>query len=184
MERKEIGLSLDEVPQFGFFGLKVFFVVRVDLGVDGDLFDDFKAVAVKPDDFFGVVGEESNFLEAEVGEDLGADAVFAEVGGVAEFEVGVNGVITLFLEFVGADFGGEADAAAFLPHVKEDTFANGGDSFHGLAQLTAAVATLGSEDVAGKAFAVDTDKGGLAIGEVAAGKGKVVNAVHGGAVEV
>ena len=184
MDRKEIELRLDEVSQFGFFGLKVFFVVGVGLGVDGNLFNDFKAVAVKPDDFFGVVGEESNFLEAEVGEDLGADAVFAEVGGVAEFEVGVDGVITLFLEFVGADFGGEADAAAFLAHVKEDAFAGGGDSFHGLAQLAAAVATQGTEGVAGKAFAVDADKGGLAVGEVAAGKGKVVNAVHGGAVEV
>ena len=90
----------------------------------------------------------------------------------------------MFLEFVSADFSGEANAAAFLAHVEEDSSAGGGDSFHGLAQLAAAVATLGSKDVAGKAFAVDADEGNLAVGEVAAGEGKVVNAVDGGSVEV
>ena len=181
---EEVSLNLDEVSHFGFFGLEVFFVVRVGLRGDGDLFDDFEAVAVESDNFFGVVGEEADFLEAEVDEDLGTDAVFAEVGVVAEFEVGVDGVVALFLEFVGADFSGEADAAAFLAHVEEDAFAGVGDSFHSLAQLAAAVATLGAEDVAGEAFAVDADEGGLAVGEVAAGEGKVVNAVDGGAVEV
>lgn len=179
-----VGLNLDEVTHFGFFGLKVFFVVGVDFSEDGNLFNDFKAVAVESDDFFGIVGKEANFSEAEIGEDLGADAVFTEVGVVAEFEVGVDGVITLFLEFVGADFGGEADAAAFLAHVKEDAFAGAGDLFHGLAQLAAAVATLGAKDIAGQAFAVNADKGGLAVGKVAAGKGKMVDAVDGGAVEV
>ena len=179
-----VGLNLDEVPHFGFFGLEIFFVVRIGLRVDGNLFDDFKAVAVKSDNFFWIVGEEMNFSEAEIGEDLSADTVFAEVGLVAEFEIGVDGVITLLLESVGANFGGEANAAAFLAHVKEDAFAGVGDSFHGLAQLAAAVATQGSEGVAGQAFAVDADKGGLAVGEVAAGKGKVVNAVDGGSIEM
>lgn len=172
------------VSHFGFFGLEVFFVVRVDLRGDGNLFDDFKAVAVKPNDFFGVVGKEANFSKAEISEDLGADAILAEIGFVAEFEIGVDGVITLFLEFVGADFGGEANAAAFLAQVEKDSFAAGGDLFHGLAQLAAAVATLGAEDVAGQAFAVNADKSGLAVGKIAAGKGKMVNAVDGGAVEV
>ena len=179
-----VDLNLDEVPHFGFFGLEVFFVVGIGFREDGNLFNDFKAVAVEPDDFFGIVGKKANFSEAEIGEDLGADAVFAEVGVVAEFEVGVDGVITLFLEFVGADFGGEADAAAFLAHVKEDSFTGAGDLFHGLAQLAAAVATLGAKDIAGQAFAVNADKGGLAVGKVAAGKGKMVDAVDGGAVEV
>ena len=65
------------VSHFGFFGLEVFSVVGVDLRGDGDLFDDFEAVAVESDDLFWVVGEETDFSEAEVGEDLGADAVFA-----------------------------------------------------------------------------------------------------------
>ena len=172
------------VSHFVFFGLEIFFVVRVDLGGDGDLFDDFKAVAIESNHFFGVVGEEADFSEAEVGKDLGSDAVFAEVRVVAEFEVGVDGIVALFLEFIGVDFSGETDAAAFLAHVEEDAFAGVGDSFHGLAQLAAAVATLRAEDIAGKAFAVDADEGGLAVGEVAAGEGKVVSAVDRGAVEV
>lgn len=172
------------MSHFGFFGLKVFFVVGVGLRGDGNLFDDFKSVAVKSDNFFGIVGEKANFSESEISEDLGANAVFAKVGFVAEFEIGVDGVITLLLEFVSADFGDEANASAFLAHVKEDAFAGGGDSFHGLAQLAAAVATLGTEDVASQTFTVDADKGGLAVGKIAAGKGKMVDAVDGGAVEV
>ncbi len=52
-------------------------------------------------------------------EDLCAHAVVAEVGGEAEFFVGFDGIEALFLEFVGVDFCGEADAAAFLAEVEE-----------------------------------------------------------------
>ena len=60
-------------------GFEVFFVVGVGGEGDGDLLDDFEAVAAEADDFFRVVGEEAHFSDAEVVEDLGTHAVVAEV---------------------------------------------------------------------------------------------------------
>jgi hypothetical protein len=42
----------------------------------GDLVGDADAVAFERDDFFRVIGEDANVLEAEVDEDLRADATF------------------------------------------------------------------------------------------------------------
>lgn len=73
------------MAEFFAFGFEVFFVVAVGFDADGDLLGDFEAVAFEADDFFGVVGEEADFVEAKIDEDLGAEAVFAEVHGEAEF---------------------------------------------------------------------------------------------------
>ena len=45
---------------------------------DGDLLDNFEAEAFKGGDVHGRVGEEANALDAEVGEDLAAEADGAE----------------------------------------------------------------------------------------------------------
>ena len=125
---------------------------------EGKLFGDFQAVAFEADDFLGVVGEELDAADAEVVEDLGAHAVVAEVGGEAEFLVGLDGVESLLLELVGVDFRGQADAAAFLAEVEEHT-AVLGDALHRGGELRAAIAALGVEDVASEALGVDADEG-------------------------
>src|SRR5437762_14384470 len=43
---------------------------------EGDLVGDADAVAFEGDDFFRVIGEDANVLEAEVDQDLRADATF------------------------------------------------------------------------------------------------------------
>jgi len=94
------------MPHAGAFGFEVFFVVGVRGQADGELLDDFEAVAFEADDFFGVVGEQADAAQAEIAEDLGAHAVVPQVGGEAEFFVGLDGVESLFLKFVGVDFSG------------------------------------------------------------------------------
>ena len=106
---------------------------------EGKLLGDFEAVAVEADDFLGVVGEEADFAHPEVVEDLGAHAVVAEVGGEAEFFVGLDCIEAFLLEFVGVNLGGESDAAAFLAEVEEDA-AFLGDELHGGVELSAAIA--------------------------------------------
>src|SRR5260370_42678219 len=46
------------------------------LDAQGHLVGDADAVALEGDDFFRVIGEDANVLEAEVDQDLGADAAF------------------------------------------------------------------------------------------------------------
>src|SRR5881394_1551433 len=87
----------------------------------------------------------------------------AAVGFIAQFEIGFNGVEALVLKLVGAELGHEADAAAFLLLVEEDTGAGVGDGGHGELELLAAVAAEGVEDVAGEALRVDPDDWGCAV---------------------
>ena len=57
--------------------------------------------------------------EPEVDQDLGADAVVAQVGREAELEVGLDGVAGPLLQLVGAQLVEQADAAALLGDVEE-----------------------------------------------------------------
>ncbi len=158
--------------------------MRVGFGSDGDLFDDLDVIGLKADDFAGVVGKESDFVNAEVGEDLGTKPVIAEVHGESEAKVGFHGIESVLLEFVGADFRTEADAASFLAHIEEDAISFFLDALHGLVELRAAIAAAGSEDVAGEAFAMDTNEGGLGSRDLSLHEGDVVHVVDEGAIEV
>ena len=144
---------------------------------------DFEAVAFEADDFFRVVGEEFDAADAKVVEDLGAHAVVAEVGGEAEFFVGLDGVESLLLKLVGVDFRGQADTAAFLAEVKEDS-AVLGNALHRGGELRAAIAALGVEHIAGEAFGMDADEGRFLGIDLASCQGEVVGIVEGNGVEM
>ena len=93
--------------------------------------------------------------DAEVDEDLRADAVLAAVDRQAELDVGVDGVVALVLQVVGADLVADADAAALVAaQVDDDAEALVGDQLHGRVELHAAVAAQRAEHVAGEALAV------------------------------
>lgn len=136
-------------------------------GNDGrEAFGDADAVLLEGGDLFGVVGHEADGGDVEEAEDFGGKLEVAAVGGVAEFEVGFDGIAAVVLELVGAELGHEADAAAFLLLVEEDAAAGFGDGGEGELELLAAIAAEGVEDVAGEALGVDADDGrvGLPVG--------------------
>ena len=83
----------------------------------------------------------------------------AAVSFVAEFEVRLDGVAAVVLEFVGAELVHEADAATFLLLVEEDSGSGFGDHGHGEFELLAAVAAERVEDVSGEALGMDADDG-------------------------
>ena len=89
--------------------------------------------------------------EAEVLEDLEADAVVALVGAVAEGEVGVDGVQPLVLEGVGPELLDQADAAPFLRQVDQGADPLAADHLERQVELVAAVAAERLEQVAGEA---------------------------------
>jgi hypothetical protein len=104
---------------------------RRDFEVEGDLVGDADAVAFKGDDFFRVIGEDANVLEAEVDQDLGADAAFvldhALAGGLA---VELASFVKMDLRERAGFFGGfDAEAAAGVVEIEENAavfFGDGG----------------------------------------------------------
>ena len=157
--------SADEVAHFFAFGFEVEGVVGGFGDEGGEAFGDADPVLLEGGDLFGIVGDEADCGDVEEPEDFGGELEVAAVGGVAEFEVGFDGVAAVVLELVGAEFGHEADAAAFLLLVEEDAAAGFGDGGEGELELLAAVAAEGVEDVSGEALGVDADDGrvGLAV---------------------
>ena len=109
------------MPKLFLLRLEVSDVMRIGFDADRDLLDNFEAVTFETDDFPGVVGEEADAFETEIDEDLGTDAVLAEVHAVAEFLIRLDGVETIFLEFVGLNLRRETNTAAFLSHIKNYT---------------------------------------------------------------
>ena len=66
--------------------------------------------------------------QAKVAQDLGADAVVAQVDGEAEMAVGLDGVESVVLQLIGEQLVGQPDAPTLLAHVKDDSPAFGLDS--------------------------------------------------------
>ena len=67
-----------------------------------------------------VVCQQADLGQAQVDEDLHADAVVAAVGLEAQRQVGLDRVHAFVLQGVGAQLVVEADAAPFLAHVDDD----------------------------------------------------------------
>ena len=85
-----------------------------ECSVERDPFDDVETESLQAAVLHGVVGHEAHGGDAQVDEDLGADAVLAVVHGQAELDVGVDGVVALLLEVVGPQLVGEPDAAPLV----------------------------------------------------------------------
>src|SRR3990172_8761479 len=102
---------VDEVAQFVALGLEVAPVVDVGRGHDRDALHDFEAIALEAGTLGGVVRQQANAREAQVEQDLHADAVVAAVGGEAQRLVGLDGVQPVaLLEGISLDLVVEADA--------------------------------------------------------------------------
>ena len=125
-----------------FFGVHVTEVVVVGLYLDGDVLDDFEPVAFESNAFDGVIGHQAHFVYAEKIKYLSTDAVVALVSTVAEVYVGLDGIKSLFLKLISADFIHQTDAATLL--IEIDHGASPLALYHaqGLMELLAAVAAL------------------------------------------
>src|SRR6185295_5590409 len=89
-------------------------VVPGDVGrrdFQGDALDDLEAVAVERDVLARIVGHQAHAADSQVAQDLGADAVIALVGPEAQALVGLDRVVSLLLQLVGAQLVHQADAA-------------------------------------------------------------------------
>ena len=171
------------MAQLAFFGSQVFAVLLVGRDDEGYLFRYFNAEAFQTHNFPGVVGQQAELVRSQVMQDLGADAVVAQVVRIAELEVGLHGVQPLLLELVGMEFCRQANAAALLPEVEQHA-AFLRNAAHGGMELAAAVAAAGAEDVPGKAFAVHAHQRGLVRGDFPVHQGQVKGSVQMGFVKM
>jgi hypothetical protein len=101
-------------------GAQVLPVLRIGGHLDRHALEHRETVALEAGSLGGIVGHQPEIPEPEVHQNLRADAVVAEVGVESERLVGLDGVLALVLQLVGADLVVQADPAAFLAQVDDD----------------------------------------------------------------
>src|ERR1700756_5522571 len=144
---------LEQVAELIFLGLQVALVVRIRRDGDWNPFDHLEAEALQTVDLLRVVGEQPYLPDAEVVEDLAADAVVALVGRVAERFVGLDSVHTFVLEVVGVQLVEKADAPALrVPDIENHAISFSRDHLLCRLELSAAIAAEAAEDVAREAL--------------------------------
>ena len=97
--------------------------MRIGLGADWHLLNHFETVPLQADNLLGVVCEKPELPYAKVEKDLCAEPVIAQIAGIAEFGIRLDGVKALLLQLVGMNFCRQPDAASFLTHVNQDAIA-------------------------------------------------------------
>ena len=116
--------------------------------------------------------------DAQLADDARTHAVVAFVGLETQPEVGVYGVQTLVLQFVGVDLVAEPDAAPLLVEIDDGAFALLLDHLHRAVQLLAAVAAVRTEDVARDARRVYAHQHGFVLRPLPFRQGHVLHAVR------
>jgi hypothetical protein len=142
------------------------------------LVDDFDAEGFEGDELAGVVGEEADAVETEIGEDLGADADF-----VLELALPFGSGVVEELATMGDEAPVlDGDAESGFVEVDEDAGAFAGDAAEGFANHDAALALGGGEGIAIEAAGVHADEDFLLMGNLAEDEGEVALGIDGGAV--
>ena len=140
------------MAEFVALGSQIVGVVITGIHHQGDPFFHLKSIAPEPSDLAGVVGQQSQAMDAEIREDLRPHPVVAQVSREPQPFVGFNGVQASILKAVGAKFVDQTDAAALLAEVNHHTFPLTFDLAQCCLQLRTAVAAQGSEGITGEAF--------------------------------
>src|SRR5262249_7619088 len=124
-----------EVSELRLLGPEVVDVAGVGLDLERGARHDGDAIGLEPGDLLRIVGQQADALDAEVAQDLGADAVVAEIFLEAELEVRLHRVAPAILQGVRADLVRQADAPALLVQVDEDAGARLRDQLERLCEL-------------------------------------------------
>src|ERR1700694_4198053 len=147
--------ALEKMSKLVFLGLQVALVVRIGFDADRDALDDLQTESFESVNLLGVVRQQPDLSNAEVVDDLAADAVVAFVCRVAQSLIRLDGIEARVLEVVGVQLVEQPDTATLLvADVQDHAGAVGGDRFHRGMELCAAVAAQAAENVAGEALRV------------------------------
>ena len=106
-------------------------------------------------------------IKREMHQNLGRDAIVAEVGGKTEFEIRIDRVETEILKLVGSEFVRKPDPPPFLAKIQEHTRAFRVDQLQRGRHLLSAVTPKGSKHVARQTLRVDARQWGRPLRGVA-----------------
>jgi len=134
-------------------GVQIALIMRVCLGADGDLINNLKSISIESHDFLGVVGEQADFADPKVMENLCAYTIVAKIRSKAQLFVCLHGIETLLLEFVGVDFCGKPYPSPLLAKVKQDAPLLSDMSQSGM-KLAATVTAARSKNIASETLRV------------------------------
>ena len=136
-----------------------------------DELGDFDAGGFELLNFVGIIREQANGLHAEGFQSVGGEFVVAGIVGEAELAISFDGVEAGILKLVGFQLVDQANAAALLRQIQNNSSFGLGDAFEREFELRTAIAAFGSEDVAGKALRVDANQRSFRTRQVAVADG-------------
>lgn len=139
-------------------GFEIFFRVGCGLDFAGDAFGDLDAALLEGRNLVGIIREKPNGFDVQSLEDRYRHVVVATVGFETKLFVCLHGIEPLILKLVGLELCHEADAAALLLFINEDSGAGFGDHLESHFKLLAAVAAQRTENVPGETLRVDADE--------------------------
>jgi len=127
-------------------------------GAAGNSFDDANPGPLELADLIGIIRKQADGPDAERLQCRCGEIVVARIGGESKAPVGFDSVEALILKFVGFELVEQADAPALLRQVEQNAGRVLGNLAERQFELSAAVAALGHQDIAGETLRVDTDE--------------------------
>src|SRR5882724_1127479 len=146
--------SLQQVAHFAFLGFEVAARDSRDARLAGDALDDLNSRAFELADFFRIVRKQTDFFRAECFQDLRGEIVITRIGGETECFVGFHGVHSAVLQFVRAELVHQADAAAFLRKINQNSRRRLPDFLQRQFELRAAIASQRGKHIPSQALRV------------------------------
>ena len=140
--------QVEQVTHTVLLGLEIAEVILVGSNLDGHILDNLQTVGLETHSLDGVVGQQSHLVDSQMAQHLCSTTIVSLVGLESKMYIGVDSVKTFFLELIGCDLVHKTNAATLLLHVYQHTLTFFLDGLHSLVELFAAVAALGTEDVA------------------------------------
>ena len=132
----------------------------------------------------GIVREQFDLPDAEVHEDLRSDAVVAQIRGIPQTDVRLDGVESLILQRVRLELGREPDAATFLAKIQQHPAPAPMDRPQRRVELGATVAALRAEHVARQTLRMNARQHRTAARDLALDQSHVMVALEPALVEM
>src|SRR5579885_3738687 len=156
--RKSVPLRgglIEQVTELFFFGAQIVLTRTVRRRKAGNALGNHDPGAFNRVHFVGVIRKQANARDAEIPQNSGGKTVVAKVGVETKLLVRLDRIGAGVLQFVGAQFVQQTDAAPFLMLVDEQSASFPGNPLQGNLELRAAIATQAVEYIAGETLGVN-----------------------------
>ena len=122
----------------------------------------------------GIVGHQTQLLCTQSNQNLCTHAIFTQIRGKAQLDVGIYRIIALLLQLIGTQLVNQTDTTAFLTQVQQQTAAFLVNGLKCCSQLLAAVTACRTKGITGQALRVYTAEHRLTICNITHGQGNMM----------